>query len=89
MQKVRERVSEKEKLQIKQRHAEGADGRCEIKVLFEKMDGVYLRLLGKDYKSAEVHSRARKQRLTGSSSAHIIIKGILYFSLRLFMNYEL
>lgn len=51
VQKLGERVSEEEELQVKQMNADEAEGSREIKVLFEEMDGVWLRLQGKDHKS--------------------------------------
>lgn len=51
VQKLGERVSEEEKLQVKKMNADEAEGTREIKVLFEEMDGVWLRLQGKDHKS--------------------------------------
>ncbi len=51
VQKLRERVSEEKELQVKQMNADETSGTREIKVLFEEMDGVWLRLQGKDHKS--------------------------------------
>lgn len=51
VQKLGERVSEEEKLQVKKMNADESEGTREIKVLFEEMDGVWLRLQGKDHKS--------------------------------------
>ena len=51
VQKLGERVTEEEELQVKQMHADEAEGTREIRVLFEEMDGVWLRLQGKDHKS--------------------------------------
>ena len=51
VQKLGERVSEEEALQVKQMNADETRGTREIKVLFEEMDGVWLRLQGKDHKS--------------------------------------
>ncbi len=51
VQKLGERVSEEEELQVKQMNADELEGNREIKVLFEEMDGVWLRLQGKDHKS--------------------------------------
>jgi len=47
VQKLGERVSEEEEQQVKQMNADEAEGTREIKVLFEEMDGVWLRLQGK------------------------------------------
>lgn len=51
VQKLGERVSEEEDLQVKQMNEDEAEGTREIKVLFEEMDGVWLRLQGKDHRS--------------------------------------
>lgn len=51
VQKLGERVSEEEEMQVKKMNADEAEGTREIKVLFEEMDGVWLRLQGKDHKS--------------------------------------
>lgn len=51
VQKLGERVVEEEELLVKQMNADEAEGRREIKVLFEEMDGVWLRLQGKDHNS--------------------------------------
>lgn len=51
VQKLGERVSEEEDMLVKQMNADEAKGSREIKVLFEEMDGVWLRLQGKDHKS--------------------------------------
>lgn len=51
VQKPGERVSEGEGLQVKQMNADEAEGTRDIKVLFEEMDGVWLRLQEKDHKS--------------------------------------
>lgn len=51
VQKLGERVKEEEELQVKQMHADELEGSREIEVLFEEMDGVWLRLQGKDHKS--------------------------------------
>lgn len=51
VQKLGERVSGEEELQVKQMNADELEGSREIKVLFEEMDGVWLRLQGKDHKS--------------------------------------
>lgn len=53
VQKLGERVSEEEKLQVKQMNADELEGDREIRVLFEEMDGVWLRMQGKDHKSTE------------------------------------
>lgn len=47
VQKLGERVSEEEVLQVKQMNADELEGTKEIKVLFEEMDGVWLRRKGK------------------------------------------
>lgn len=51
VQKLGERVSEEEEALVKQMNADEAEGTRDIKVLFEEMDGVWLRLQGKDHKS--------------------------------------
>lgn len=51
VQKLGERVREEEELQVKQMNADETEGTRDIKVLFEEMDGVWLRLQGKDHKS--------------------------------------
>lgn len=51
VQKLGERVIEEEELLVKQMNADEAEGCRGIKVLFEEMDGVWLRLQGKDHKS--------------------------------------
>lgn len=51
VQKLGERVSGEEELLVRQMNADEAEGRRETKVLFEEMDGVWLRLQGKDHKS--------------------------------------
>lgn len=51
VQKLGERVIEEEEVQVKQMNADEAEGTREIRVLFEEMDGVWLRLQGKDHKS--------------------------------------
>ena len=51
VQKLGERVSMEEELLVKQMNADKAEGSREIKVLFEEMDGVWLRMQGKDHKS--------------------------------------
>ena len=51
VQKLGERVSMEEELLVKQMNADKAEGNREIKVLFEEMDGVWLRMQGKDHKS--------------------------------------
>ncbi len=51
VQKLGERVSAEEELQVKQMSADELSGSREVKVLFEEMDGVWLRLQGKDHKS--------------------------------------
>lgn len=51
VQKLGERVSREEELQVKQMNADTLEGDREIGVLFEEMDGVWLRLQGKDHKS--------------------------------------
>lgn len=49
VQKLGERVSEEEELQVEQMNADEAEGTREIKVLFEEMDGVWLRLQEKGH----------------------------------------
>lgn len=74
VQKLGERVSEEEELQVKKMHADEAEGIREIKVLFEEMDGVWLRLQGKDHKSiakqemkvATIYEGWEKDARTGS-----------------------
>ena len=51
VQRLGERVSEEEEQQVKQMNADELSGNREIKVLFEEIDGVWLRLQGKDHKS--------------------------------------
>lgn len=51
VQKLGERVSREEELQVKEMNADTLEGDREIGVLFEEMDGVWLRLQGKDHKS--------------------------------------
>lgn len=51
VQKLGERVSGEEELLVKRMNADESEGSREIKVLFEEMDGVWLRLQGKDHKS--------------------------------------
>lgn len=51
VQKLGERVSREEELQVKQMNEDTLEGDREIDVLFEEMDGVWLRLQGKDHKS--------------------------------------
>lgn len=51
VQKLGERVSREEELQVKEMNADMLEGNREIRVLFEEMDGVWLRLQGKDHKS--------------------------------------
>lgn len=51
VQKLGERVSMEEELLVKQMNADKAEGSRKIKVLFEEMDGVWLRMQGKDHKS--------------------------------------
>lgn len=74
VQKLGERVREEEELQVKQMNADEAEGTRKIKVLFEEMDGVWLRLQGKDHKSipkqemkvATVYEGWDKEDRTGS-----------------------
>lgn len=51
VQKLGERVSVEEELLVKQMNTDEAEGSREVKVLFEEMDSVWLRLQGKDHKS--------------------------------------
>jgi len=51
VQKLGERVSEEEQLQVKQMNRDKLKGNREIRVLFEEMDSVWLRLQGKDHRS--------------------------------------
>lgn len=74
VQKLGERVSMEEELLVKQMNADKAEGSREIKVLFEEMDGVWLRMQGKDHKSipkqemkvATVYEGWDKEDRTGS-----------------------
>lgn len=74
VQKLGERVSMEEELMVKQMNADKAEGSREIKVLFEEMDGVWLRMQGKDHKSipkqemkvATVYEGWDKEDRTGS-----------------------
>lgn len=74
VQKLGERVTEEEELQVKQMNADKAEGTREIRVLFEEMDGVWLRLQGKDHKSipkqemkvATIYEGWEKDTRTGS-----------------------
>lgn len=50
VQKLGERIRGEEELLVKQMNADETEGSREIKVLFEEMDGVWLRLQGKDHK---------------------------------------
>lgn len=51
VQKLGERVSEEEEQQVARMNADELNGKKEIRVLFEEMDGVWLRFQGKDHKS--------------------------------------
>lgn len=51
VQKLGEHVCREEELLVNKMNADEAEGSREIKVLFEEMDGVWLRLQGKDHKS--------------------------------------
>lgn len=51
VQKLGERVSEEEEQQVIRMNTDELDGKKEIRVLFEEMDGVWLRIQGKDHKS--------------------------------------
>lgn len=74
VQKLGERVSMEEELLVKQMNADKAEGSREIKVLFEEMDGVWLRMQGKDHESipkqemkvATVYEGWDKEDRTGS-----------------------
>ena len=74
VQKLGERVSMEEELLVKQMNADKAEGSREIKVLFEEMDGAWLRMQGKDHKSipkqemkvATVYEGWDKEDRTGS-----------------------
>ena len=57
VQRLGERVSEEEELQVRQMNADEATGRREIKVLFEEMDGVWLKMQG------EGHRKLPKQEM--------------------------
>lgn len=74
VQKLGERVSGEEELLVKRMNADESEGSREIKVLFEEMDGVWLRLQGKDHKSipkqemkvATIYEGWEKEARTGS-----------------------
>jgi hypothetical protein len=50
MQRLGERISEEEEYAVKQMNADQAEGKKEIPVLFEEMDGVWLSMQDKDHK---------------------------------------
>lgn len=52
LQQIGERISEEEVHAVKQMEADEAPGEASIGVLFEEMDGVWLRMQGKDHKKA-------------------------------------
>jgi hypothetical protein len=57
IQQLGERISEEEKVHVKEMNAGKAKGTAVIPVLFEEMDGVWLRMQG------EGHKRAKKQEM--------------------------
>jgi len=57
IQKLGERISEEEKAVVSEMEQDQAKGTKEIPVLFEEMDGVWLRMQGKD------HKRMKKQEM--------------------------
>src|SRR5574344_1619406 len=57
IQKLGERISEEEKAIVNEMEQDQAKGTKEIPVLFEEMDGVWLRMQGKD------HKRMKKQEM--------------------------
>ena len=52
MQRLGERISEEEEHAVKQMHADQSEGKKEIPVLFEEMDGVWLRMQDPSHKKA-------------------------------------
>ena len=52
MQRLGERISEEEEHAVKQMHADQSEGKKEIPVLFEEMDGVWLRMQDSGHKKA-------------------------------------
>lgn len=50
MQRLGERISEEEEYAVKQMNADQAEGKKQIPVLFEEMDGVWLSMQDKDHK---------------------------------------
>jgi hypothetical protein len=50
VQKLGERISEEETNRVKEMNVTGRIGQKEIKLLFEEMDGVWLKMQGKDHK---------------------------------------
>ena len=57
IQKLGERITEEEKMTVKEMETDQAKGTKEIPVLFEEMDGVWLRMQGKN------HKRMKKQEM--------------------------
>ena len=57
VQKLGERIAEEEKVAVKEMNADQAKGSASIPVLFEEMDGVWLRMQGED------HKRMKKQEM--------------------------
>jgi len=57
IQNLGERISDEETVMVKEMEADQAKGTKEIPVLFEEMDGVWLRMQGKD------HKRMKKQEM--------------------------
>jgi hypothetical protein len=57
IQQLGERITEEEKVTVSEMNADQGKGTASIPVLFEEMDGVWLRMQGKD------HKRMRKQEL--------------------------
>jgi hypothetical protein len=52
VQKLGERISEEETARVKEMDVTGGQGKKELKLLFEEMDGVWLRMQGKGHKKA-------------------------------------
>ena len=57
MQRLGERISEEEEHAVKQMHADQSEGKKEIPVLFEEMDGVWLSM------QDEQHKKMKKQEM--------------------------
>ena len=58
MQRLDERISEEEEHAVKQMHADQSEGKKEIPVLFEEMDGVWLSM------QDEQHKKMKKQEMS-------------------------